>query len=261
MRESRLPKPATFSQQQRRPRGLAAPTSFKMRSCFLAGALMASSTIAERLLYRNTFNTTDCIATWIAEGPLNASVTNGTLELRGAGKPDDYFVYWLSDIFPDRVRITWEFSPTQEPGLAMFFFGGMSVTGGSIFDTGLAPRNGSYSQYHSGDIRVLHASYFRRRWPEERAFHVANLRKSPGFHLVAQGADPLPPVPDANGAFYKIEVVKDRRDVRFSINGLLLFSWKDTSPETGPVVRGGRIAFRQMQPLIARYRNLEVWEL
>ena len=67
-----------------------------------------------------------------------------------------------------------------------------SVAGRSFFDEGLAPRNGSYPQYHSGDIRTLHAS-LRPHWPGERAFHFANLRGSPGFHLLAQGADPLPP--------------------------------------------------------------------
>ncbi|KAF2790148.1 DUF1961-domain-containing protein [Melanomma pulvis-pyrius CBS 109.77] len=216
---------------------------------------------AEQLLYRNTFNDSSAISSWIAEGPLTANISSNTLELSGAGNPGDYFVYWLPEVFPDRIRITWEFSPIQEPGLAMFFFGAQSVAGGSIFDEGLAPRNGSYPQYHSGDIKVLHASYFRRRWLEERAFHLANLRKSPGFHLVSQGADPLPPVPDAAGAFYKVEVVKDKREVRFSINGLLLFSWDDTKTATGPIIREGRIAFRQMQPLVARYRNLEVWKL
>lgn len=217
--------------------------------------------MAEKLLYRNTFDNISAIENWVAEGPVQASVSNNTLELSGAGALDQYFVYWLPEVFPDRIRITWEFSPRQEPGLAIFFFGAASISGGSIFDPSLKPRNGAYPQYHSSDIRTLHASYFRRRWPEERAFHVANLRKSPGFHLVSQGADPLPPVPDANGAFYKVEVIKDKRDVSFSINGLLLFSWEDTKTNTGPVIREGRIAFRQMQPLIAQYRNLEVWQL
>ncbi|KAL6705338.1 hypothetical protein ACN47E_007148 [Coniothyrium glycines] len=216
---------------------------------------------AEKLLYRNTFNSSDAINGWIAEGFLEASVNNNTLELKGAGGPDDYFVYWLPEVFPDCIRISWEFSPRQEPGLAMFFFGATSIAGGSIFDESLKPRNGSYPQYHSSDIRLLHASYFRRRWPEERAFHLANLRKSPGFNLVAQGADPLPPVDDAKGAFYKIEVVKDKRQVKFSINGLSIFTFNDIKSDTGPVVRGGRIALRQMQPLVAQYRNLEVWQL
>jgi hypothetical protein len=226
-------------------------------------SIVSSTTImaAEKLLYSNTFNSSSSISSWVAEGPLVANISNNTLELSGAGGPDDYFVYWLPEIFPDRIRISWEFSPIQEPGLAMFFFGATSVTGGSIFDPSLKPRNGSYPQYHSSDIRLLHASYFRRRWPEERAFHLANLRKSPGFNLVAQGADPLPAVEDATGAFYKVEVVKDKREISFFINGLPLFSWDDTKTDTGPVVREGRIALRQMQPLVARYRNLEVWKL
>jgi hypothetical protein len=223
--------------------------------------LLASQTMAETLLYRNTFNNSDAIDGWVAEGPVNATVANNTLELSGAGGIDDHFVFWVPKVFPDRIRITWEFSQINEPGLAMFFFGAASVAGGSIFDEGLAPRNGSYPQYHSGDIRTLHASYFRRRWPEERAFHLANLRKSPGFHLVAQGADPLPPVVDAKGAFYRVEVVKDKRKVQFSINDLLLFEWEDVDRLTGPVIRDGRIGFRQMNPLVARYRNLEVWKL
>ncbi|KAG4438432.1 hypothetical protein IFR05_006085 [Cadophora sp. M221] len=225
--------------------------------------LAATSTMAETLLYSNPLNSTSDISTWVAEGPLKAEAVNGTIELSGAGNEADYFVYWAPEVFPDGIRITWEFSPRQEPGLAMFFFGAASVADdgkGSIFDPSLKPRNGSYPQYHSSDIRTLHASYFRRRWVDERAFLLANLRKSPGFNLVAQGADPLPPVADAAGAFYKIEVVKDKREVKFSINGLPIFQFYDDK-STGPVIRDGRIGFRQMQPLVARYRNLQVWKL
>jgi hypothetical protein len=235
-----------------------------MRPSFLSTALMVAApygACAKTLLYSNNFTSNAAISGWVAEGPINATVSNNTLELSGAGGIDDHFVYWVPEEFPDRIRITWDFSPIEEPGLAMFFFGAQAVDGGSIFDKDLAPRNGSYPQYHSGDIRTLHASYFRRRWPEERAFHLANLRKSPGFYLVSQGADPLPSVEDTDGAYYKIEVIKDKRDVRFSVNGLLLFSWEDNDRSTGPVVRKGRIGFRQMNPLVARYRNLEVWTL
>ncbi|KAJ4016037.1 hypothetical protein NW752_006971 [Fusarium irregulare] len=228
-----------------------------MRSLLLY-PLLAASAMAEKLLYRNTFDTIDAIADWVPEGSVKATVFNNTLELAAPGD----FVYWVPEVFPERIRITWEFSPVEEPGLAIIFFGAAAAKdGGSIFGKDLKPRNGSYPQYHSSDIRTLHASYFRRRWPEERAFHLANLRKSPGFHLVAQGADPLPDVEDTQGAYYKIEVVHDKRDVKFSINGLEIFSWEDVDRSTGPVVRGGRIGFRQMNPLVARYRNLEVWKL
>nr|WP_246857493.1 DUF1961 family protein [Pseudarthrobacter sp. NIBRBAC000502770] len=105
-----------------------------------------------------------------------------------------------------------------------------------------------------GDIDALHVSYFRHKYPSERAFRTCNLRKSAGFELVAQGADPLPPTEDAAG-FYRLEVVKDGPLVEFSINGLLLFEWRDRSDE---VLGGGRIGFRQMAPLRAAYRNLVV---
>lgn len=222
---------------------------------------MAATATSETLLYRNTFSNSSSIANWVPEGPLNATISNSILTLSGAGNLDEYFVYWLPEIFPDRIRITWDFQPIAEPGLAMIFFGATSNAGGSIFDPEVTKRNGSYTQYHSGDIKVLHAAYFRRRWPDERVFHVANLRKSPGFHLVAQGADPLPDVGDVRGAFYKIEVVKDGKSVKFLMNGLLVFEFEDKEGETGTIVKGGRIGFRQMQPLVARYRNLEVWAL
>ncbi|KAI3400396.1 hypothetical protein diail_3413 [Diaporthe ilicicola] len=178
-----------------------------------AAAILSAMTAAnESLLYRNPLNSTSDVATWVAEGPVNVTAVEGALQLSGGGGIDDHFVFWAPEVFPDRIRVTWEFSPRNEPGLAIFFFAAESVGGGSIFDPGLAPRNGSYPQYHSSDIRTLHVSYFRRRWPEERAFLLSNLRKSPGFNLVAQGADPLPPVMDASGAFYRIAVIKDKSD-------------------------------------------------
>jgi hypothetical protein len=66
---------------------------------------------------------------------------------------------------------------------------------------------------------------------------------------------------DAKGSFYKIEAVKIGRRVQFSIDSLKLFEWVDGADgKTGEVVGGGRIGFRQMALLVARYRNLEVWE-
>lgn len=216
--------------------------------------------MAEKLLYSNPLTSTSSVADWIAEGPAHASNADGAVELSSSGGENDHFTFWCPEVFGERIRVTWEFSPVGEPGLAMLFFGAASVTGGGIFDQGLKPRTGAYPQYHSSDIRTLHVSYFRRRWEGERAFHTCNLRKSPGFHLVAQGADPLPPVVDARGAFYRVELVKDGPSISFSIDDLPLFSWTDDGA-TGPVVGGGRVGFRQMAPLVARYRNLEVREL
>ncbi|EFW98450.1 hypothetical protein CMQ_4302 [Grosmannia clavigera kw1407] len=224
--------------------------------------------MTDKLLYSNSLASAADVADWIAEGPASASTyttTDGSsvLELASSGGENDHFTFWCPEVFGDRIRITWEFSPVAEPGLAMLFFGAAAAEdGSSILGLHVKSRSGAYPQYHSSDIRTLHVSYFRRRWEGERAFHTCNLRKSPGFHLVAQGADPLPPVVDARGAFYRVELVKDGAQVRFSIDDLPLFSWTDTEDGmTGPLVRGGRIGLRQMAPLVARYRNLEVWEL
>ncbi|WP_433676240.1 DUF1961 family protein [Microbacterium gorillae] len=212
------------------------------------------------LVYANSLSGASSISDWIGEGPVRAEDADGALRLSSAGGDDDHFTLWCPEVFGDRIRVSWEFSPVREPGLAMLFFGAAAIDGGSIFDPHLQPRTGAYPQYHSADLRTLHVSYFRRRWEDERAFHTCNLRKSPGFHLVSQGADPLPPVVDARGSFYRVEVVKDGADISFAIDGLALFSWHDDE-STGPRIRGGRIGFRQMAPLVADYRNLEVHAL
>lgn len=213
------------------------------------------------LIYRNELRTPADLAGWVKEGPVAAVAGEDGVQLSSAGGFDDHWTMWCPEEFPDRIRVTWEFSPRKEPGLAMLFFGAAAARdGGDIFGPQSSPRDGAYPQYHSGDIRTLHVSYFRRRWEDERAFHTCNLRKSPGFHLVTQGADPIPPVIDAREAFYRISVVKDAARVEFAIDGLPLFSWEDDE-RTGPRIRSGRIGFRQMSPLHACYRNLEVHSL
>ncbi len=132
------------------------------------------------------------------------------------------------------------------------------------FSADLAQRTGFFPQYHSSDITALHISYLRRKFASERAVRTCNLRKSPGAHLVAQGADPLPSPEDAEG-FYRVEVCvevcKDGPQVTLTINGLQIFDWLDNDPATGPRVDGGYLGLRQMAPLRAAYKNLTVTAL
>ncbi|GMA27870.1 DUF1961 family protein [Arenivirga flava] len=208
-------------------------------------------------VYSNALRGPDDLVGWIAEGPVDARRAQDGLRLASAGGPEAHWTLWCPEEFGDRIAISWDFSPRAEPGLAMLFFGATSLLGGSIFDPSLSPRDGGYPQYHSGELRTLHASYFRRRWPDERSFHTCNLRKSPGFQLVASGADPVPPALDADGRFYRVEVLKDGARVRLAIDGLPLFDWRDDEVD-GPLIGSGRIGFRQMAPLVAHYRDLEV---
>jgi hypothetical protein len=162
-------------------------------------------------------------------------------------------VLWCPEEFPADVRIEWDFWPVREPGLAIMFFHARGRGGEDLFDPELAARTGPYEQYHHGDIDAYHVSYFRRMWPAERALHTCNLRKSHGFHLVAQGADPLPGVLDADGPYAMCLDVADG-EIAFSINDVTSFRWQDD----GPVLPGGKIGFRQVAPLIGEYANLRV---
>lgn len=230
------------------------------------------------MIYSNPLRGPADVADWVAEGPIQSGTYNpGTNDDAGPGSGSDgatalvlsggvdaevhgdhaHWTLWCPEEIPDHVRIAWEFLPLEEPGLAMVFFSARGHGGEDLFSPSLAPRTGFYPQYHSGDIDALHISYFRHKYASERAFRTCNLRKSAGFELVAQGADPLPSPEDAEG-FYRMEVVKDGPRVAFSINGLLLFEWVDPSPAP---LGGGYFGIRQMAPLRAAYRNLSIHPL
>lgn len=221
------------------------------------------------MTHRNPLAAPADLEGWVAEGPVGVEHVDGGMRLRStadepalaaAGRGDHaHITFWCPEVFGPDVEIAWDFRPLAGAGLAMLFFAATGTEERDLFDPSLAPRSGYYPQYHSGDVRTLHVSYYRRKWPSERRFHTCNLRKSPGFHLVAQGADPLPPLADVDD-HYRVRVTKRGPEVAFAIDDLELFRWVDDGT-TGPPLGAGRIGFRQMAPLTAHYRNLEVTPL
>lgn len=212
-------------------------------------------------LYENPLNGKKDVMNWIAEGRVEIAESENKMVLQNELDPDLYgddahWVLWCPEEFPDRVMMEWDFYPMEEPGLCMLFFSAHGQDGHDLFSEKLPKRTGYYPQYHSGSINALHLSYFRHKHAEERAFRTCNLRKSSGFHLVAQAADPLPPVEDACPP-YHIKLVKYEGVVQFSINDLSLLEWEDQG-EYGPIYSGGYIGFRQMAPMKAAYSNLTV---
>lgn len=233
------------------------------RRIALAGgtaACTASARARRATIYSNALASAPDIAGFKLEGEARATFPNGRLRLENALPVSEAqranFVLWCPEIFPDNIRITWKFWPLREPGLAMLFFAARGQNGAPVLDRALAPRRGLYDDYIRGDIRALHVSYFRRKEPEERAFNVCNLRKTPGFHLVAQGADPIPAVTEARPP-YSIEVLKQGPRVRFAINDLVLFDWRDDGTR-GPILGDGGVGFRQLAPLAAEYSDFRV---
>jgi hypothetical protein len=158
---------------------------------------------------------------------------------------------------PADICVSWDFWPIREPGLCILFFAATGINGEDLFDPGLPRRTGEYNMYHHGAINAFHISYFRRKHPRERAFQTCNLRKSYGFHMVAQGADPIPSVPDALPP-YHCKLIKCGAEITFAVNDLTVLTFHDDGETYGPLLGGGKIGFRQMAPLIAEYANLEV---
>ncbi len=212
-------------------------------------------------LYDNPLRDADDVAGFVMEGDGAVSFPMDRLRLDHRADPEQgqaaNIVYWCPEPFPDHIRITWDFRPLRDPGLAILFFAAVGHHGKDLFDPSLATREGPYDQYHHGDLDALHVSYFRRKAPSERAFQTCNLRKSHGFHLVAQGADPLPGIGDVTDP-YPMTLIKSGPQVHFIVRELTLFSWTDPASDYGPILTGGRIGFRQMAPLIGEYSNLRV---
>ncbi|WP_046176298.1 DUF1961 family protein [Domibacillus indicus] len=217
-----------------------------------------------RCLYENSLQSEKQLAGWRMEGEAVISFEEKGLILENALDADEYgddahFVYWCPENFPDQIIIEWDFYPVREPGLCMVFFAATGRHGEDLFDPALPVRTGRYPEYHSGAVNALHLSYFRHKHAEERAFRTCNLRKSYGFHLAAQAADPLPPAEDALEA-YRMKVIKYDAFIEFYINDFPVLSWTDDGQAAGPVFRGGKIGFRQMAPMKAAYSNLTIHE-
>lgn len=212
-------------------------------------------------LHRNALRSPADVKGFRVEGQAEVGFPAGRLRLASRldsslGQKSN-FVVWFDRQLPANFAAFWDFRVIRDPGLCIVFFAARSRAGGDIFGPGLAPRTGEYSQYHHGDIDTLHLSYFRRSKPAERAMHLCNLRKSYGFHLVAEGADPLPGAAEARPP-YRIGLVKLGPEVAFFIDRLPILSWRDDGRTYGPALGAGRFGLRQMAPLVAEYENFVV---
>ena len=217
-----------------------------------------------KLIYENPLSSPQDLQNFTLEGRANITFPEGRLRLENAEDPSAgqraNYVLWCREVFPADLMLEFSFRPLREPGLAMLFFSASGRGGRGLFDPSLAPRTGEYVQYHHGDLDAFHLSFFRRKEPDERAFHTCNLRKSYGFHLVAQGADPIPDVADAD-QLYTLTLLKSGPFVRFAVNGLEVLSFEDDGTTFGPRLGGGCIGLRQLAPMIGEYANLKVYEV
>ncbi|QCT01597.1 protein of unknown function DUF1961 [Paenibacillus algicola] len=217
-----------------------------------------------RLIYSNPLQSAEDTAGFVLEGSGKLCFEQGRMRMEPVLPPSEgqraNYVLWCDQIFPADMLVTWTFRPLSEKGLAMLFFAAEGKMGEDVLDARLRPRTGEYEQYYDGDFNTYHVSYFRRNLKEERALHTCNLRKSAGFHLVKQGADPIPNAADIHSPL-DLALLKRGAEIAFFINDLEVFHFHDDGVTYGDVLKGGRIGFRQMSPLIAEYSNLQVYAL
>lgn len=236
----------------------------------LAGVPLSSVTVnacpnegpSRRLIYGNALTSDADVGGWTLEGSARVSFDDRALNIENTRPPEDgqaaNIVFWSDVMMTGAVDIEWEFRALREPGLCVLLMFADGLQGRDLFSPELAPRAGIYEQYIRGDIRNIGLSYFRRRFPSERAFHLCNLRRNPGFELLDQAADPLPSVIDwPADTFYRMRVRKTDHLLEFFINDLPLMR---TSGNFGAYA-SGYLGFRQMAPLIGEYRNLAIYQL
>jgi Domain of unknown function (DUF1961) len=108
-----------------------------------------------------------------------------------------------------------------------------------LSDRLLEPRDGTYKQDHSGELNGYHISY----WAAGRG--TANLRKSKGFHLVAEGKDLICDAPAH--VFQTVRVYKRGGTIRLTIDDVVALAWEDDGKLQGPASdQPGWFGLRQM---------------
>ncbi|MBI5693959.1 MAG: DUF1961 family protein [Verrucomicrobia bacterium] len=212
-----------------------------------------------RLLYAAPLGSAADTRGWRLEGPGVVEYRDGWMGMKSQRPdgPEGHIVHWCPEEFPARFWAEWEFELLSEQGLCIVFFAARGQGGRDVFDPSLAPRNGVFKQYHSGDIDCYHISYFANTPGSAR--RVANLRKNAGFYLVANG--PVGVAAAKPGEVHRAVLVKDGARLRLAVDGRTIIDHTDDGQRAGPVWAGGKIGFRQMQWTVGRYRNFRVHAL
>lgn len=211
------------------------------------------------LLYAATLGSAADTRGWVLEGPGVVDYQDGWMKMKSQRPdgPEGHIVHWCPTEFPERFWAEWEFELLSEQGLCIVFFAARGHGGRDVLDASLAPRNGVFRQYHSGDIDCYHISYFANTPGSAR--RVANLRKNHGFYLVANG--PVGVAAARPGEVHRAVLVKDGARIRMAVDGRTIIDHTDDGVRAGPAWAGGKIGLRQMQWTVGRYRNFRVYAL
>lgn len=210
------------------------------------------------LLYENELATENDINGWVMEGPGVAEFANNWMHMYSP-KEKDHHVFWCPEDFPASFIAEWELQNQEtDAGLCIVFFSALGKNGESIFEPSFPKRDGTFKQYtKSKYFNNYHISYYANG-KDTRAKEVGHLRKNRGFNKVQIGE---PGIPVESTEIHKMRLVKDGSHILCFVDGCKIIDWTDDGKEYGPVLKGGKIGFRQMKWTHFKYRNFKVWKL
>lgn len=219
----------------------------------------------EHPVYVSEFDKPEALQDWTLEGKAEATIADGNLRLvsePGEGKKSGNLVFWLNPEMPKDFLLEFTFRPQNRvEGLAIVFFNARGKNGESIFDKALSRRNGSFRQYHSGDINNYHVSYWSGSTRRKGEAPSSHIRKNLGFNLVAEGQDLV--VTGQEGSFQTIRIYKRGGKIRVMVDDVLAVAYDDDGKTFGPALESpGWIGLRQMaHTQMAEYGRLAVYPL
>ncbi len=200
----------------------------------------------EQPIYSTSFDDPSELKDWRLEGGRSMSIADGNLVLESGRESirsesaANHLVCWLNREVPADFLLEFSVRPeNRNRGLNIVFFNARGCNGENIFAPPIKPRDGTFSQYHSGDLDSYHISY----WSGGRG--TSNLRKNRGFHLTAIGKDLVTPAPQ--DAFQVVRIYKRGGQIRLTIDDVVSLSYDDDGKIYGPVhTHSGWIGLRQM---------------
>lgn len=222
----------------------------------LDAAELAGETIIE-----NPLATEKDLDDWVMEGYGDIGHENGWMTWKTSSTDEEnehgHSTFWMPDELPPDFVARWRVQPLSEHGLCIVFIAATAQNGGSIFDSGLAPRDGNFNQYTKGDINSYHMSYYANT-PFNPGRITCNMRKNSGFHLVENGP---PGIPAFSNDVHDVAVVKQGDHIQLAVDGRLVIDYLDDGQTYGPVLGRGRFGLRQMRWMEAQYRDLIICRL
>jgi hypothetical protein len=217
-------------------------------------------------IYQSSFDDPALLKDWRLEGGKKMSVAGGKLILESndegpTATNTNHLVCWLAKEIPADFLLEFSVRPrSRSDGLNIVFFNARGIHGENIFDPALSPRSGVFAQYHSGDLKNYHISYWASTL-EQGPRGDANVRKNPGFQLVAVGRDLV--TAGAAGTFQTIRLYKREGVVRLMVDDVVSVAFDDDGQTNGPIWNhSGWLGLRQMGRTVrCEYDHVKVYAL